>query len=126
MKKDALKNSQLQERFKAMNKSRNRIINLFAIGLAVSTLLCAARYVNAQCTEVTSGLRLPLGLALSNQHNLVVSESGVRVLPGTTVLPGRISIVDTSGTRRTLLDGLPSALNDVGDASGPAGILMRG
>jgi hypothetical protein len=47
-------------------------------------------------------------------------------LPGTAVLPGRISIVDTNGNPRTLLDGLPSALNDVGDASGPAGILIRG
>ena len=109
-----------------MNKFRNRLANRLAIVLAISTLLFCAKYASAQCTEITSGLRHPLGLALSNQRNLVVSESGSRVLPGTAVLPGRISIVDTGGTRRTLLDGLPSALNDVGDASGPAGILIRG
>src|SRR5712671_6005425 len=28
--------------------------------------------------------------------------------------------------RRTLLDGLPSAINDVNEPSGPAGIFMRG
>jgi len=100
--------------------------NLLVIALAVSIFLCCTTYASAQCTEVTSGLRDPLALALSNQGNVVASESGERVLPGTTVLPGRISIVDTNGNRRTLLDGLPSALNDVGDASGPAGILMRG
>jgi hypothetical protein len=104
----------------------NKFRNLFSIALAISTLLCYSRYASAQCTEVTSGLRQPLGLAVSNQSNLLVSESGARVLPGTTVLSGRISVVDPGGTRRTLLDGLPSALNDVGDASGPAGILMRG
>src|SRR6185503_10452104 len=36
------------------------------------------------------------------------------------------SIVDSFGSRRTLLDGLPSAINDVGEPSGPAGIFMRG
>ena len=39
---------------------------------------------------------------------------------------GRISIVDTDGIRRTLLDGLPSATNDVNEASGPAGLVIRG
>jgi hypothetical protein len=94
--------------------------------LAVATILSAATLTSAQCTEVVTGLRQPLGTALTNQGNLVVSESGVRILPGTAVIPGRISIVDPEGNRRTLLDGLPSALNDVGDASGPAGVFMRG
>jgi hypothetical protein len=50
-----------------------------------------------------------------------VSESGTG-LPNT----GRISIVDREGNRRTLLDGVPSGINDVGEPSGPAGLFMRG
>src|SRR2546426_964868 len=36
--------------------------------------------VRAQCpvTELTSGLRIPLGITQSNQRNLLVSESGTR------------------------------------------------
>ena len=68
-----------------------------------------------------SGLQTPLGTALSNQGNLLVSETGT-----TTPNTGRISIVDTGGNRRTLLAGLPSGINDVGEPSGPAGLFMRG
>ncbi|HSE38031.1 MAG TPA: ScyD/ScyE family protein, partial [Blastocatellia bacterium] len=52
---------------------------------------------------------------------LLVSETGTPV-PNT----GRISIVDVDGNRRTLLDGLPSGINDVNEPSGPAGLFMRG
>src|SRR6476661_5471248 len=72
-------------------------------------------------TTVTSGLRRPMGMALSNQGNVLVSETGTL-----TPQSGRISIVDPSGDRRTLLDGLPSGRSDVGDPAGPAGIAMRG
>ncbi|HXW05425.1 MAG TPA: ScyD/ScyE family protein [Vicinamibacterales bacterium] len=75
------------------------------------------------CPGVTlaTGLRVPLGVTLSNEGNLIVSESGTAA-----VHSGRISILAPNGTRRTLLDGLPSGLNDVGEPSGPAGIIMRG
>jgi hypothetical protein len=36
------------------------------------------------------------------------------------------SIVDLHGNRRTLLDGLPSGINDVNEPSRPAGVFMRG
>ena len=72
-------------------------------------------------TPLTSGLRLPLGITQSNLGNLVVGESGTAV-PNS----GRISLVDLEGNRRTLLDGLPSGINDVGEPSGPAGVFMRG
>ena len=76
-----------------------------------------------QCAiELASGLRFPLGIAESNQGNLIVSESGERAVPH----QGRISIVGPDGSRRTLIDGLPSAINDAGDPSGPAGMTMRG
>jgi hypothetical protein len=79
--------------------------------------------VQAQCSpdELISGLQIPLGIAQSNKDNLLVSETGTSA-PNT----GRISIVDLLGNRRTLLDGLPSGINDVNEPSGPAGLQMRG
>jgi len=92
--------------------------------LTVTTLLLSVTHVTAQCpvTQLTSGLQLPIGIAQSNKRNLLISESGPR---GTTNT-GSISIVGLDGTRRTLLDGLPSGPNDIGDPSGPAGLFMRG
>jgi len=102
-----------------MNKQRLR---MFASPLALAlTLFVLNVTVSAQCSDVTSGLREPLGSALTNQDNLLVAETGTTALHS-----GRISIVDASGNRRTLLDGLPSAINDVNEPSGPAGIFMRG
>ena len=89
--------------------------------LLVSILFLATPHANAQCSEVTSGLRMPLGITQSNLGNLLISETGTRTLH-----TGRISIVDASGNRRTLLDGLPSGISDVNEPSGPAGLFMRG
>ena len=97
------------------------IVNKFSVVLGVSILLCCATQASAQCSEITSGLRMPLGITQSNLDNLLVSETGTRSLH-----TGRISIVDVNGNRRTLLDGLPSAINDVNEPSGPAGVFMRG
>jgi hypothetical protein len=72
-------------------------------------------------TTVATGLRIPLGMAQSSLGNLIVSETGTAVLHS-----GRISILSSDGGRRTLIEGLPSGPNDVGDPSGPAGIAMRG
>ena len=92
-----------------------------ATALAIGVMLTGD--ARAQCgVEVTAGLRFPLGIALSNQNNLLISESGTAGV----LHSGRISIVGTDGIRRTLLDGLPSASNDVNDPSGPAGLVMRG
>jgi hypothetical protein len=88
----------------------------------VATLLIVTTQISAQCSEVISGLRTPLGIVQSNLDNLLVTESGtVNVLHS-----GRISIIDTAGNRRTLIDGLPSANNDINEPSGPAGLFMRG
>ena len=93
--------------------------------LAAVTLLLACSQVGAQVvcpvTEVTAGLLRPLGITQSNQDNLLVSETGTAT-PDT----GRVSIVGLDGTRRTLLDGLPSGISDVGDPSGPSGLFLRG
>jgi hypothetical protein len=93
----------------------------FSFVLTALAVLVAAARASAQCTELISGLELPLGTALTNRGNLLVSESGTGAAD-----TGRISIIDRSGNRRTLLAGLPSAINDVGEASGPAGLFMRG
>lgn len=93
----------------------------FSLALAVLMVSLVPARASAQCTQLISGLQTPLGTALTNQGNLLVSETGT-----TTTNSGRISIVDTRGDRRTLLAGLPSAINDVGEPSGPAGLFMRG
>ncbi len=93
----------------------------FLLSLLVSVLLLAGVDAHAQCTEVVSGLNSPLGITQSNQGNLIVSETGTAALHS-----GRISIVNPNGPRRTLLAGLPSAINDVMEPSGPAGVFMRG
>lgn len=92
-----------------------------SLALAVSALLLGSASAKAQCTELISGLYEPLGIVLTNQGNLLVSETGT-----TDLNSGRISIVDASGNRRTLIDGLPSAINDVSEPSGPTGMFMRG
>ena len=89
----------------------------------VATILFASTQVLAQCpAPLITDLRTPLGIVQSNVDNLLVAESGtVNVLHS-----GRISIIDTEGNRRTLIDGLPSANNDINEPSGPAGLFMRG
>ena len=76
-----------------------------AVMIALSPMLTVVDASAQLCpgTTVTSGLRRPMGMALSNQGNVLVSETGTA-----TPHSGRISIVDPSGDRRTLLDGLPS------------------
>jgi hypothetical protein len=97
------------------------------IAVAVSALFASLTPSLAQAQvcavpALTSGLRMPLGITQSNQGNLIVSETGTLGVPHS----GRISIVDADGNRRTLVDGLPSATNDVNEPAGPAGVLMRG
>jgi len=91
-----------------------------ALALAAFTLSEAAAQP-CPGTTLISGLQHPLGMALSNQGNLIVSETGTP-----TPHSGRLSILDPSGNRWTLLDGLPSGLNDVNEPAGPAGLVMRG
>jgi hypothetical protein len=91
-----------------------------ALTLAAAFLLGAAR-AQAQCTEILSDLREPIGSGLTDQGNLLIAESG-----NGEAHTGRLSLVDPQGNRRTLLDGLPSAPADVGDPSGPTGFIMRG
>src|SRR5438445_9897206 len=97
------------------------------IALAVLlTFTLTSVSVKAQCptTVLASDLRAPTKIIMSKNGNLLVAEQGSG--PNT----GRISILDpSSGERRTLLDGLPSAINNLGGfpaPSGPSGLAMRG
>jgi hypothetical protein len=98
--------------------------SLSALFLVAASILLLSMNVRAQCpaTELVSGLREPLGTALTNQGNLLVSENGTTELHS-----GRISIVNpANGNRRTLLDGIPCGISDVNEPSGAHGIVMRG
>ena len=99
----------------------HRFVPLTTLVLIAFAVLFATPEASGQCNELTSGLLRPIGITRSNQGNLIVSETGTAT-PNT----GRISIVDPSGNRRTLLDGLPSGISDVGDPSGPDGLFMQG
>lgn len=102
----------------------NRLAAAASVALMISAAPMAAVDAAAQTcpgTTLTSDLRRPMGIAFSNQGNLIVSETGTPILHS-----GRISILGTDGNRRTLIDGLPSALSDVAEPAGPAGLVMRG
>jgi hypothetical protein len=100
-----------------------RIETRTRLAFLATAFLVAGSEALAQCsaTEVVSGLRFPLGITRSSPGNLIVGEAGT-----SETNTGRISIVDPDGNRRTLLDGLPSGINDVGEPSGPAGVFLRG
>jgi hypothetical protein len=107
-----------------MPTTKKQVNGLVKGVVAVAALLAAAGSAAAQTcpgTTVTTGLRRPMGMAWSNQGNLIVSESGTPAAHS-----GRLSIIDPAGARRTLLEGLPSGRSDVGDPAGPAGVVMRG
>src|SRR5262245_19887982 len=95
----------------------------FAVSVALMAGLFLPAPANAQpqCSVVYLGLATPLGIVQSNAGNLLVTESGTRVKN-----TGSISTVNPDGSRRLLLSGLPSGINDVGGVSGPAGLFMRG
>jgi hypothetical protein len=103
--------------------TRKTLKSPFTLLMIVAVAFSGAK-AEAQCPaiELATGLDFPLGIAQTNGNNFVVSESGRRGV----VHSGRLSIVDPTGHRLTLVDGLPSATNDVGDPSGPAGVFMRG
>ncbi|HWT02542.1 MAG TPA: ScyD/ScyE family protein [Pyrinomonadaceae bacterium] len=107
----------------------NKVLRLlaqagFSLALAAAVTVFAVVGASAQQCPVTgfsSGLQLPSGVAQSPLGNLLVTENGTSA-PNT----GRVSIVEPGGTRRTLINGLPSGINDVGDISGPNGLLLAG
>ena len=97
----------------------------FALGVF---LLCASFASNlmaqAPCPAVeafATGLLAPSKIIQTPRGNFIVAEGGPQV-PNN----GRVSIVDRQGSRRTLLDGLPSARTFVGDFNGTTGVWLEG
>jgi hypothetical protein len=106
-----------------MNAVSNRLLPFFAAVVTfVAPVFPSLHAAAPASTVVASNLRAPSKLLLTKQGNLLVAEAGAG--PNT----GRISMVDPrTGARRTLLDGLPSALAAPNNQpSGPSSLLMRG
>lgn len=89
----------------------------------LAAFFCGSATANAQCSDsiLTSDLQGPSQLTQSNLGNLIVAETG---LPAPN--SGRVSIVGLDGSRRSLLEGLPSGVNSIGGFSGTQGVFMRG
>ena len=93
----------------------------------ISLVLVFALSTNAQTSSVfTTGLHTPNKIITGPGNILLVTEAGT-----TTPNTGRISVIDgTTGERRTLIDGLPSAVsflgNPMGDPDGPSGLYRQG
>ena len=105
-------------------RGAGRALALAAACATALTLTCVGVIAQCPAPAFASGLRAPAKIIFSQKGNLLVAEQGTAA-PNT----GRVSIIDpTSGGVRTLLDGLPSALNLVGGGvpAGPSGLAMRG
>ncbi len=75
----------------------------------------------ATATVFASGLSNPAKIIVGPSGTLLVAESG------TTSNSGRISVINASGTRSTLIDGLPSGLSAPnGDPDGVNGLFLDG
>lgn len=106
---------------KTFHRHLNNAVTVLAIAACLVAVPPDAAAQTCPGTTVVSGLRVPLGLTATNLENLLVAESGTAAIHS-----GRISIIGHDGVRRTLIDGLPSGPNDIGEPSGPAGVVMRG
>ena len=89
--------------------------------LALALSLAPDVRAQASCSTLLSDLRSPGGLAITPHVRLLIGESGTLGH-----LVSRISLLDEDGRRRTLLDGLPAGVADVGEPSGVAGLALRG
>lgn len=106
-----------------MTTHLHRFTRILVTIFALVTSLAFVEAAEGQCpgTVLTSGLQLPSKIIQTPRDNLIVAETGTFV-PNS----GRISIVDEHGNRRTLLNGLPSGISEVGDPSGPGGLYLKG
>ena len=95
---------------------------LTTVAILIPMLLSVNASGQTATTSVfASGLRAPVKAIITPKGNLLVAEAGSG--PNT----GRISIIDSGGNRRTLIDGLPSGLAPPNmDPSGPSALALRG
>jgi hypothetical protein len=97
-------------------------ITLLSIITAVYFVFAAATYAQ-QSSVFTTGLQGPTKIITAGQSHLLVTETGTPA-PNTS----RVSLVDrTTGARRTLIGGLPSAFNSIEQApSGASALKLSG
>ncbi|MDQ3181717.1 MAG: hypothetical protein M3Q33_14515, partial [Acidobacteriota bacterium] len=90
--------------------------------LVIWTFLLMGVSVKSQTvTVVATGLKRPTKVIFSEQGNVLIAEAG------TGIRDGRISVFNPqTNVRRTLLDGLPSAVGRFNIAQGPSGLVMHG
>lgn len=96
-----------------MNEAQSRILR--ALTLAIGVLPA----IWGQTEVVATGLQGPQKLVLTPRGNFLVSETSLQ--PNS----GRVSFVSRAGTRRSLLEGLPSGTDVVGAGSGPTAMALR-
>jgi DNA-binding beta-propeller fold protein YncE len=95
---------------------------LIFAGMLLAILLVPLN-IYAQCpgSSLTNGLQGPSKLIQTPLGNLIVAEVGIPA-PNS----GRVSIVGLDGSRRSLLEGLPSGQNSIGDYAGTQGVFLSG
>ncbi len=105
-----------------------QIKRLKKFGLLLTAALFGGLVLNAAAqttTVLTAGLNKPTKIIAAGDNSLLVAEGGT-----TTPNTGRVSRVDrTTGARQTLVDGLPSGVNNLGgqpNPSGPSALKLRG
>jgi hypothetical protein len=99
-----------------------KVDRIVLLGTVAALAVCPIG-VQAAATpaEFASGLLTPNKIVLTPDGNLLVTEAGPL---GTNL--GRVSLVERSGDRRTLLDKLPSGIELEGAPSGPTGLWVSG
>lgn len=88
--------------------------------LLTVTLLSATLLPAQTLREITSGLLAPQKLILTPGKNFLVTETS------TDINAARLSFVSRAGTRRSLFEGLPSGVNNVGEGSGATAMVLSG
>ncbi len=97
-----------------------------AVLLAAAVAWPAAARAEILGTTLVEGLKSPSKIILTPEGNLLVAETG-NLPPAFVPNSGRVSLIDRSGARRTVLDGLPSGLDlENNNPLGPAGLWITG
>lgn len=95
------------------------MFKLFKIALAALPLFSTAWPQNL--TPVATGLQFPQRTVVTPRNNFLISEGG---LPQSNT--GRVSLVERSGARRSVLEGLPSGPAHFTNPFGPTGLVIEG
>src|SRR5215207_10038161 len=96
-----------------MQQIKQIIFSLALVALSGFALTAAAQTVSV----LTGGLDKPNRLITAGDNSLLVAEGGTN-----TPNSGRVSLVNrVSGARQTIINGLPSGVNNLGGPPAPSG-----